>query len=375
LKNFILGLCMSNEARRLTNYPFLGITERVVQVLEENADKDKLGGPVYSHILYSYHISRSNYRQAASAMYHYADRLSREAVGNTKQSLQQQSLCYSACVGALRLVNEDFQYIPHVRPEVTASVLDGSQHMEEEDAGDEVENIELQDIQKKMLLTQANLRLITADAEYQASAHPNVGDVLSDLSKAGLFELAIEVGLAHSIGLEPVFLELTRKSMKMEDANVVAKAHSSLSQLQRFLQLLKNPADAVHYHLYAASQMLYIDSEVKLPAWLVLFLEKNRALEKLLRVYMQFGVIDEAANTAAALLRGAERDLKVPNAYVCLPHRMIDDVINALQLIQKHADKHKMRQTSLDTLKGKEKELREGIREHLKRVLVAPEQE
>ncbi|PRP80832.1 nuclear pore complex protein [Planoprotostelium fungivorum] len=328
---FVIALCKEGEFKRLTQYPFVGLQERVKRVLESNAEKDQANSPNYSQILYAFHMSRSNYRQAATAMYNYANRLSRQASGTTLPSIQQQGYSYAVCISALQLVSPDFQYISYIRPEViSAFPHDARDAMEEESMGDEVENVELDAIQKQMILVRAIEQLLMKDQRYQVSQDPLL--LMTDLASSNLFDAAVTLGRAFGIKLHPVFSLLV---FKYYDTFEAYETKKYCEELNRLLRSLKDRTEGLEYHLYVADRMLQRDAETKLPGWLTKFIEKNNYTEGLVRLYMQYGLIDEAARSARLILYQARKQLeeKKGNGAVWVPHRLIQDVLNGFKLV------------------------------------------
>ncbi|KAK9374390.1 nucleoporin Nup120/160-domain-containing protein [Lipomyces chichibuensis] len=79
LTAFIVTLCSSGQSLRLCDYAFLELQTEVEAILEQHArntvDLHSPSAPNYYKILYSWRIEHGNYRDAASAIYEYIQRL------------------------------------------------------------------------------------------------------------------------------------------------------------------------------------------------------------------------------------------------------------------------------------------------------------
>ena len=83
--------------------------EDLEQIIESRARSVDLSVNNYYDFLYSFHVSKENYRKAAYVMYECAMRVGTEMV--SLSGLKQQVKCYLATLNALRLVNPDYAWI------------------------------------------------------------------------------------------------------------------------------------------------------------------------------------------------------------------------------------------------------------------------
>jgi nuclear pore complex protein Nup160 len=112
LRRFIVVLCECGRVKELCSFPYVGLQDEVVSLIELRARSSDLSNGVFYDLLYSFHITRRSFRRAAFAMYEYATRLAHEL--NDLQSLQKQGKCYLAAMNALRVVEKKSAWI--VRP-------------------------------------------------------------------------------------------------------------------------------------------------------------------------------------------------------------------------------------------------------------------
>ena len=150
---------------------FLDMFEDLEQIIETRARSVDLSVNNYYDFLYSFHVSKENFRKAAYVMYECAMRISTEMVSTA--GLQQQVKCYLACLNALRLVNSDYAWIvkpvlkvtttessPQLPPGVSPKhghdghIIDDAQAVKPQ-----MKVLEIKDIEKEFLLVSARLKL------------------------------------------------------------------------------------------------------------------------------------------------------------------------------------------------------------------------
>ncbi|XP_078662026.1 nuclear pore complex protein Nup160-like [Branchiostoma floridae x Branchiostoma belcheri] len=94
LRQFIVVLCERSQLQTLVEFPYVGLHDEVVYIIESRARSVDLTAHNYYDLLYAFHIYRGSYRKAGSTMYEYGLRLGRDLPG--VKSLQKQAKCYLA---------------------------------------------------------------------------------------------------------------------------------------------------------------------------------------------------------------------------------------------------------------------------------------
>jgi DNA repair protein RAD51/nuclear pore complex protein Nup160 len=102
-----------SQAAALLKFPFIGLSDEVDTILSSLCFKtlNMASGPPYHQILYSFRISRNNFRGAASIMY---ERLQRLKTTSSKfQDPANDALiqCYLMIINTLSSVNKEDAYI------------------------------------------------------------------------------------------------------------------------------------------------------------------------------------------------------------------------------------------------------------------------
>jgi hypothetical protein len=106
-------MIQQSQGDALLKYPFVGLVDDVDAILVSQCRKtlNLTSGPPYYHILYSFRISRNNFRGAASILYERLQRLkstSSQVHNPADESLQQ---CYLMIINTLSSVSKDEAYI------------------------------------------------------------------------------------------------------------------------------------------------------------------------------------------------------------------------------------------------------------------------
>ena len=96
---------------------YIDMFDDLEHIIEERARSVDLNGNRYYDFLYSFHVSKDNYRKAAHVMFECGMRLATEVFN--AEGLKRQAKCYLACLNSLSLVNEKYAWI--VKPNLRAS--------------------------------------------------------------------------------------------------------------------------------------------------------------------------------------------------------------------------------------------------------------
>ncbi|KAI8512729.1 hypothetical protein Bbelb_093680 [Branchiostoma belcheri] len=170
LRQFIVVLCERSQLQTLVEFPYVGLHDEVVYIIESRARSVDLTAHNYYDLLYAFHIYRGSYRKAGSTMYEYGLRLGRELPG--VKSLQKQAKCYLAAINTLRLVDPKYAWI--VKPvRVETATEEGRVSPKRDYTGDrrlpdkkkQVEILELSELEKEYMVVLARLHLIQRDPD------------------------------------------------------------------------------------------------------------------------------------------------------------------------------------------------------------------
>ena len=112
-------MCEANEVGRFNSFGFVGLQKEVEELLKFKAKhSDPLRPPNYNQVLYSWHVTRGDYRSAAAVMYDQAKKL---AVSRHPSHLTisdvvvKQARSYLAAINALSLLDEKQAWIGYPR--------------------------------------------------------------------------------------------------------------------------------------------------------------------------------------------------------------------------------------------------------------------
>lgn len=137
LRQFIFTLCQNHQLAELVSFPYLGLEDEFVSILEAKARASSVTLPAevspepfskffttkpepevqpaqlnYYHILYTYFVGVNNFRRAAQSMYDYYRRLAQDTAGCASETwLQRQADSLLAARNCLKLVDSTYSWI------------------------------------------------------------------------------------------------------------------------------------------------------------------------------------------------------------------------------------------------------------------------
>ncbi|XP_078583967.1 nuclear pore complex protein Nup160-like isoform X2 [Branchiostoma floridae x Branchiostoma japonicum] len=372
LRQFIVILCERSQLQTLVEFPYVGLHDEVVYIIESRARSVDLTAHNYYDLLYAFHIYRGSYRKAGSTMYEYGLRLGRELPG--VKSLQKQAKCYLAAINTLRLVDPKYAWI--VKPvRVETATEEGRVSPKRDYSGDhrlphkkkQVEILELSELEKEYMVVLARLHLIQKDPDPAHATGPPLSaeETAALLVQAGLFDNAVSLSQAFRLSLVPVFEGLASKCVRLTQsgpdipkvggkkegldwlgANDIPFTHTSkpitaADQAWQLLQTYLERFDVTGvkgYHKSVANKLLSLGAP--LPTWLVRAYKEKNASE-LLRLYLNFDLLEEACHLVgeyidAVLGKGTEyfglkSALHATSPSVWLPYTAIDHLLYTLR--------------------------------------------
>lgn len=377
LRQFVVVLFERQQLKALIEFSYKDLEDEVVEIMEQRARTIDLNVNNYYELLFSFHTVRGNSRRAASMMYEYGIRMGSECGG--LKGLQQQVKCYLAAMNSLELVDPNYQWlvtpvhadnaretVTHTQPGASPKRSSDGEELIRPHLGikPQVALIELKDIRLEYELILARLQLIWKDLDPSIAQGPcpTPEEMVTHLSKAGLFNKAIRICKAFSVPMQPVIETLVNKCVHLARAtsrdtpvtfeewdwlsdNEISGQQSSQDNsvcdhawllLRSYIEQHEPKGQTVLLKC-AAVRMLSLG--FRLPHWL-LASYKARDVASLLRIYLRFGLLEDAALLTLEYIDGVlghgkeyfglETSLATTSPSVWMPFTAIDTVREAL---------------------------------------------
>ena len=205
LRQFLVTLFDRGELASLARYPYIDMLDDVESIIESRARSADLSVNNYYDFLYSFHVMKENYRKAAHVMFECGSRLGLELV--SVAGLKKQVQAYLATINSLKLVSPKYQWI--VRPGAVSSpgespkrAADGEEKVGGRQ-GASMEVVELKDIERELVLTQARLKLVKFSASCELSLPVTPGlspaETVALLTSASLYWDAVTLCQTFSL--------------------------------------------------------------------------------------------------------------------------------------------------------------------------------
>ena len=325
LRQFLVTLFDRGELAVLSGYPYIDMLDDVENIIESRARSADLSVNNYYDFLYSFHIAKENYRKAAHVMYECGSRLGLEL--NNLQGLKKQAQSYLACINSLRLVNKKYQWI--VKPgHGMANGKSPKRSYEGEEreltGNSSIEVIELEDIEKELILTQARLKLCGSGDNMSSSLPLTPGltpaETVALLTGSNLYMDAVNICKIYSLAtsvLVSVVQGLALKCAKLSQGGRggdIGQAWTWLADnrqaggrevgedaVEAAWQLLEHIVTSHEQRgctaLHRAVLCKLSQSRCAPPPWLVAGY-KMKDCSELIRVYHQLGYIEQAGEVA-----------------------------------------------------------------------------
>jgi nuclear pore complex protein Nup160 len=388
LRRFLVVMCENKELKTMLTFPFIGLVDQVHNVLLTKARRsDVTELPNYYDILYAFHTLRGNYRQAASAIYEFSQRVAVESHSQGVGALQQQARSLLATINALKLVDPKFAWILIKQKKMSHPTspkrkfgqevpLDPREYgmVDVESARamqNEVKVIDLREVERRYLLTQANITLgKRSQALHVSGVLMSPQDTMTMLAQNGFFDMAIALGHAFDLDLQRVFETLTKKCLQVSNTTDIdyenedwlrelSWSYSNVRTacwilLEKYLKKYDSNEKGFKYHIAVADRILSTDTRIKLPLWLVaafkqgvnqptktdangmevdeeqiLFSDNSAAL---LKLYLKHDLLEEATEIAMYMFKNTKGVLetkKTDQAY--LPYTLVDQLLQQLK--------------------------------------------
>ncbi|KAF9179523.1 hypothetical protein BGZ50_006870 [Haplosporangium sp. Z 11] len=379
LRVFVATVCANGDGAKLCLHPFTGVREEVERMLVHSAEHAPvLSSPDPYKILYAYYCYHGEFRNAASVMCQYGQKLT--ATSNQTESvlalLTEAGHAYLAAINALHMAGLDSSW-------VTVQVLNQ----------DFQKVIQLTEIKMEYALIMAKLKLVKTIPELVTSAALAMSEqeTMSMLVLQGDYEGATSLALLFNMDLSIVFNSLADKyltALKLEQEELHGKnglqgaksvrvdnrrsVHALLT-LEAYLERHDKAETNFKYRLGVIERMLQRNPHFDLPPWLINhFLTHNP--EDLIRLYLKAGALNAAAEFSSVIIQQAmPKDNLIsrhPNAR-WLPYSLLDEIFASLQTQIEDIENVQKGEQNVDSSSGSRRMTSESLRElkNLKTIL------
>jgi len=328
LRQFLVTLFDRGELSQLASYPYTDMIEEVESIIESRARSADLSVNNYYDFLYSFHVSKENFRKAAQVMYECGSRLGNELCNLEGLKKQVQSLL--SCINCLYLVSPKYQWLIKPCPVPATSpkrFLDGSEKMEEVEAQG-MEVVELSDIKKELVVSQARLKLTVMAGTSQGSLPASPGltpaETVGFLTTANLYLSAVQICCEFSLELTGVIEALASKAVRLSTGKPQEKSAAWLwlaenrpggldiqgdcavaatwSLLQHLVTSQEKAGETV---LHRVAVLRLFSLGAVLPPWLVAGYKKRDCAE-LCRLYHAQGQLEAATDLIIEYLEAVQ---------------------------------------------------------------------
>eukprot|EP00028_Trichosphaerium_sp_Am-I-7-wt_P014020 CAMPEP_0168508906 /NCGR_PEP_ID=MMETSP0405-20121227/419_1 /TAXON_ID=498012 /ORGANISM="Trichosphaerium sp, Strain Am-I-7 wt" /LENGTH=663 /DNA_ID=CAMNT_0008526183 /DNA_START=166 /DNA_END=2158 /DNA_ORIENTATION=+ len=348
LRRFLVVMAEKGEWRKMIRYPFLGMEDQVhKELLMRSRNSDVSERPNFYHILYSFHSVRGNYRQAASAMYEYADRCSIETHMLGIESMERQSQGLVSAISALSLARDDFAYVL-MRPRDTLIMkrpvspkrkyYAGKEYMAELDATKftpGVVVITIDEIRRKQLIVSCSIKLAKKNLKQDEDSPSILGNdnplhLCDKLLEQGFIDEAFSMGKLFKFNhdeMAKIFVYMTNICLELDGVDLeaiespwalrLARIYQKPSvvawmRLRKYLEDYNSQYTNFHYHLVAAKRILTAAPDTRLKPWLMNAFKREGSEDKshlLISLLIQFESYEEACRLGIYMFQNAREAL------------------------------------------------------------------
>ncbi|WVR06261.1 hypothetical protein IAU60_003291 [Kwoniella sp. DSM 27419] len=368
LGQLISVMCENSEVGRLNSLGFIGFQKDVEELLRFKArNSNPLRTPNYYKVLYSWHISRGDYRSAGEIMYLQGRRFAEGSSNMPAFELSaMQARSYLAAINALSLVDKRNAWVSV--PGAPSRSLRGikrrkvTSYIPEEEFSEKkrpVDIISLADIEMEYTLVLSQLKLSSQipDAhDHGVTVSPQ--EVLGIFIQRGQFDVAQSAAASLKLDMTDFFralaarcVELSRLSEHAGDFSaatflqvspVTARLRGSPNALaMMYLQsaLTRHDSEKTNwrYRAIVADTLLELNKDKntgwQMPVWLTQW-EMKRDPEGWISRALRYGWVSEALDWTTELVRKASPPELLPRGkadVTDLPYNLIDRVLAAAE--------------------------------------------
>ncbi|XP_063612781.1 nuclear pore complex protein Nup160-like, partial [Penaeus indicus] len=371
LRQLIVSLHERKCLTTLVNYQYGSLEADVINILESRARSADILVNNYYDLLYAFHISKHNYKKAASVMYECALRLNIEGVG--EKGLQQQAKCYLACLNCLRHIPSEQAWI--IKPLPKSGEDEADQEMATRKSSSispkrssdgesvapplsrrrpQVKVLELPHIEREYELVHARLKIVKTQPDASASGGPlSAADTISLLTHGRLFTEAVRLARLFEQPIAPILQGLAHtcihpqntlnKATAQDENGILRESEESQMWWNLLRELVEGEEQSNQTVLHNAVTSVLLQHSTTLPTWLVnSYMVRNCG--ELLRLYVGHGLLEEAVKVACQYIDGVlghgTEQVGLPNALhagaapVWLPYTALDKLLLELREVQ-----------------------------------------
>ncbi|CCM04030.1 uncharacterized protein FIBRA_06187 [Fibroporia radiculosa] len=385
ISQLVYRMCEENAVERLMSFNFAGLADEVEDALSFKArNADPRIRPFYSRILYSWHVSRGDYRNgershlrsrssqasqqgsiftAALTMYQRARKLA-NLIGDPSNftSLTELQLeAYVTSMNALALTDQKSAWIvlpvtaetehePRKRRKLSRHIPEDKYTVGKRDA----EIVELADMQYEYSLLSARLELIRRDPTLLTGGVLllSPSSIVSRLTQVNLFDMAMSTARSLDVDMTDLFGRLTTQCLRLSHNPDVVIAEDTSDWLLtdkvsswpgtpvnrgwRYLRQSLERHDGAEtdykYSKIALETILGFDRSSPPPPWLIQSLEAQHP-EYLIRTCLRYDNLEYALDHTLSFMRWSNERMvqeqpKTASA-TWLPYTLIDQVLLA----------------------------------------------
>lgn len=375
LRQLVVRLFERRRLDLLMNFSYKGLQDELENIVESRARSMSITNNVYYDFLYALHVCRSNMRKAASIIYEQALRFALEC--DTLAGVERRYECLLACVTTLNLVDDNYKWIarPAVNDEPRPSSVD-QMETDELTVPQNVTILELKDLRRELLLTDAIISLTKHRKELSSIINADVNELIPILANTGLYTVAIKLAKEHGRTVENILQSLAFACTQATDDNPnetwtwlqendladLPHKNSAKDMAWSLLQYLINQNElkgSSKLHKDVASKILSLGEY--LPHWLYLSYRSINPTE-LLSLYVNHGRLVEATELAKefilAMTRTGGEYFGLANALhsttpaMCFPVNTIDVLLHNLHLNAAHDTEYQQLHSDLEDIVG-----------------------
>ncbi|ODN74422.1 hypothetical protein L202_06819 [Cryptococcus amylolentus CBS 6039] len=370
LGHLISEMCERNEVGRLNALGFIGLQRDVEELLRFKArNSDPLRTPNYYKVLYSWHITRGDYKSSGEIMYLQGRRFAEGTSSSRLPAFEltaMQARSYLAAINALSLIEKKNAWVSV--PGVPNKSLKGIKRRrmttyipeEEFTAGKKpVDIITLEDIQAEYALVLSRLRLSSKTPDlYDHGVVISPQETVGLFVQRGMYDVALSSAASLHVDMTDLFQSLATKCVELSrlqehnvDINIATflQTSSITSRLQgppaalalHYLRVSLSQHDSsktnFRYRQAVAETLFSINHDKKqgwrMPSWLVQW-EMERDAEGWIGKAVRWGWVAEAVEWSLDLVRQATPPELLPknkSNVVSLPYNLFDSVLAATE--------------------------------------------
>ncbi|KAI8984997.1 nucleoporin Nup120/160-domain-containing protein [Trametes punicea] len=364
ISQLLYRMCEENAVDRLMLLNFPGLADEVEDALAFKArNADPRIRPFYSRILYTWYISRGDYRNAALTMYQRARKLA-TLMGDPATFFEFAELqleAYVVAMNSLALVDPKNQWImlpitvetghePRKRRRLTKHIPESKYGLGRRDA----EIVELKDMQYEYALLSARVEVVRRDPTLLSAGELALPptSLLLRLAQWNRFNTAMTIARSLNVDMSDLFGHLTNRCLRLsrnpdavmsEDTSdwlltdkvsswPGTPAEKGWRYLRQSLERHDGPQTDFRYTKVALETIMAFDRTSPPPPWLIHTLEEHHP-EYLIRTCLRFEVLESALDHTLSMMRRSDArltdELSKTASATWLPYTLIDQVLVA----------------------------------------------